>query len=199
MWCAGGFHARSPRVSTRGFLGPCAPLPQTAPGGSRGTPGCMPSQVPCGVSVNRGIAGRHAAWTARAVFTPGVPGFPPGASWDRDQTDSLSDGPPFRRSASGNTPGRARTFNLRFRRPMLYPIELRVRDRKDTVKRPRHQDCRENRGVSREGRGSRPCPRRRRRPAVPHAARWCGCRRPATGAWRRSRASPARPGRCPEP
>ncbi len=27
---------------------------------------------------------------------------------------------------SENTPGKARTCNLRFRRPMLYPIELRV-------------------------------------------------------------------------
>src|SRR5690242_2340901 len=26
----------------------------------------------------------------------------------------------------GNTPDRIRTYNLRFRRPMLYPIELRV-------------------------------------------------------------------------
>jgi len=29
--------------------------------------------------------------------------------------------------SDGNTPDRIRTYNLRFRRPMLYPIELRVR------------------------------------------------------------------------
>ncbi len=33
----------------------------------------------------------------------------------------------MRRNQTGNTPGRARTCNLRFRRPMLYPIELLVR------------------------------------------------------------------------
>ena len=40
----------------------------------------------------------------------------------------------------GNTPERIRTSNLRFRRPMLYPIELRVRaiavrDRKGNISR----------------------------------------------------------------
>ena len=37
------------------------------------------------------------------------------ANW-RDETDTV-----------GSTPDRIRTYNLRFRRPMLYPIELRVR------------------------------------------------------------------------
>jgi len=48
-WTAGGFHTRSPRVSTRGFLGA-----HKAPGGSRGTRRSetaatkrMPSRVPC--------------------------------------------------------------------------------------------------------------------------------------------------------
>jgi hypothetical protein len=47
-----------------GLLGPRAPCPQKAPGGSRGTPGSIASRVPCAVGSHRGITCRHPAWTA---------------------------------------------------------------------------------------------------------------------------------------
>ncbi len=115
----GGFRARSPRVSTRGFLcgcqarraglipsgrrpakrtaargrgfacsmppgfhpgllGPRAPFTQKAPGGSRGTPGRIPSRLPCEAGSNREIACRHPAWTAGWFSCPDSPGFHPG-------------------------------------------------------------------------------------------------------------------------
>jgi hypothetical protein len=73
----GGFHTRSPRVTTRGFL-ERASLPQKAPGGSRGTPGRMRSRVPCDVGLNRDIACRHPAWTAGWFSHPVSPGSRPG-------------------------------------------------------------------------------------------------------------------------
>ena len=61
---AGGLDVRDPAASCRSSLGgpppacrqpgpPGLALPQKAPGGSRGTPGCMPSRVPCDVGLNR--------------------------------------------------------------------------------------------------------------------------------------------------
>jgi hypothetical protein len=45
-------------------------------------------------------------------------------------------GPPSSRAIHANTPRRARTCNLRFRRPMLYPIELGVRGLKEYRRPP---------------------------------------------------------------
>jgi len=53
-------------------------LPQKAPGRSRGTPGGMPSRVPCDVGLNRAIACGHPAWTAGWCSYPVSPGFHPG-------------------------------------------------------------------------------------------------------------------------
>src|SRR5579875_453481 len=75
--CRGGLHTRSPRVTTRGFL-KRASLPQKAPGGSRGTPGRMPSRVPCDVGLNRKLACRHAAWMPGWVTHPESPGYDAG-------------------------------------------------------------------------------------------------------------------------
>jgi len=72
-----GFRARSPRVSTRGFS-ERARTAQKAPGGSRGTPGRMPSRVPCCAGLNRDIACGHPAWTAGWFSHPVSPGFHPG-------------------------------------------------------------------------------------------------------------------------
>jgi hypothetical protein len=76
-----GVRARSPRVSTRGFLDHAryAPTksPRREPGdtGSNGDPACHA----CGrcAAVARGVCGMDGGM----VFMPGVPGFPPGASW----------------------------------------------------------------------------------------------------------------------
>jgi len=89
-----GFRTRSPRVSTRGFP---TRRPQKAPGGSRGTPGGMPSRVPCDAGSKLVSPCSRAAWTAgwfsgsklvspcsRAAWTAGwfsypeSPGFHPG-------------------------------------------------------------------------------------------------------------------------
>jgi len=51
---------------------------QKAPGGSRGTPGGMPSQVPCDMSLNREMACRHPAWMASWFSCPVSPGCHPG-------------------------------------------------------------------------------------------------------------------------
>jgi len=53
-------------------------IPQKAPGGSRGTPGRMPSRVPCDVSLNREITCRHPACMAGWFSCPESPGFHPG-------------------------------------------------------------------------------------------------------------------------
>ena len=61
---AGEEGSREPAASCRSSLGgpppahnqpgpPGLEFPQEAPGGSRGTPGCMPSLVPCDVGLNR--------------------------------------------------------------------------------------------------------------------------------------------------
>jgi hypothetical protein len=59
-----GLHARCPRVATRGFL---PHRPQKAPGGSRGTPGGMPSRAPCDPGPNRGTARVNNSWAAGMV------------------------------------------------------------------------------------------------------------------------------------
>jgi len=71
-----GFQTRCPRVSTRGFLG--ATVPQKAPGGSRGTPGRMPSPVPCATGSHRGNASSRTAWIAGRFSCPESPGCHPG-------------------------------------------------------------------------------------------------------------------------
>jgi len=55
-----------------------APHPQKAPGGSRGTPGRMPSPVPCEADSNRGNASSRTAWMAGWLSCPESPGFHPG-------------------------------------------------------------------------------------------------------------------------
>ena len=86
---AGEDVSREPAASCRSSLGgpppacrqpgpPGLALPQKAPGGSRGTPGRMPSRVPCDVGLNRDIACRHPAWTAGWFSCPVSPGFHPG-------------------------------------------------------------------------------------------------------------------------
>ena len=86
---AGEDVAREPAASCRSSLGgpppacrqpgpPGLALPQKAPGGSRGTPGGMPSRVPCDVGLNREIACGHPAWTAGWFSHPVSPGFHPG-------------------------------------------------------------------------------------------------------------------------
>ena len=118
------------------------------PGGSRGTPGRMPSRVPCDVSLNRRIACLRVAWTAgwfsypvSPGFHPGlfvwasglegrvdskraaarqanrgtkprvrvdhVPGFPPGASWTGDETESQFNGSAKQRSHADSCSGAA--------------------------------------------------------------------------------------------
>ncbi len=60
------------------------PLPQKAPGGSRGTPGRTPSSVPCDTGSNQGNGVPSSGMDGGIVFSPGVPGLPPGASWHGD-------------------------------------------------------------------------------------------------------------------
>ena len=72
-----GFYARCPRISTRGFWFH-TPRPQKAPGGSRGTPGHLPSRSPCATVPNRSITFRRAAWNTGWFSSPVSPGFHPG-------------------------------------------------------------------------------------------------------------------------
>ena len=154
---AGGHGSREPAASCRSSLGGPPPAhsrpgppglapPQKAPGGSRGTPGRMPSQVPCEVGLNREIECRHPAWTAGwlscpespgfhpglLVFVPGpegrvdskraqarqanrgtrprvcvqhAPGFPPGASWAAEETESQFKGSAKQRSQADSCSG----------------------------------------------------------------------------------------------
>ena len=51
------------------------PVAQEAPGGSRGTPGCLPSPVPCCAGLNLEIACRDPAWMAGWFSCPESPGF----------------------------------------------------------------------------------------------------------------------------
>jgi hypothetical protein len=96
---AGGDGSREPAASCHSSLGgpppahsrpgpPGLALPQKAPGGSRGTPGRMPSQVPCAVGLNARNCVSSSGMDGGVVFMPGVPGFPPGASWTGNGTDS---------------------------------------------------------------------------------------------------------------
>ncbi len=48
----------------------------------------MPSRVPCDVGLNPGNCLSSSGMDGGVVFMPGVPGFPPGASWTGDETDS---------------------------------------------------------------------------------------------------------------
>ena len=86
---AGDDDVREPAASCRSSLGgppparrqpgpPGLALTQKAPGGSRGTPGCIPSRLPCEAGSNREIACRHPAWTAGWFSCPESPGFHPG-------------------------------------------------------------------------------------------------------------------------
>jgi hypothetical protein len=86
---AGEDVSREPAASCRSSLGgpppacrqpgpPGLALPQKAPGGSRGTPGRMPSRVPCDVGLNREITLSDAAWTAGWFSHPESPGCHPG-------------------------------------------------------------------------------------------------------------------------
>ena len=59
------------------------PLPQKAPGGSRGTPGGTRARMPCHACPNRRIACGPSCMDGGKAFMPGVPGLPPGASWAR--------------------------------------------------------------------------------------------------------------------
>ena len=88
---AGEDGSREPAASCRSSLGGPPPAhsrpgppglapPQKAPGGSRGTPGRMPSQVPCAVGLNPRNCVSSSGVDGGVVFIPGVPGFPPGAS-----------------------------------------------------------------------------------------------------------------------
>ena len=72
-WMAGRFsYPESPGFHP-GLLGA-----QKAPGGSRGTPGCMPSRVPCATGSNRRSVRGPAAWMAGWFSYPESPGFHPG-------------------------------------------------------------------------------------------------------------------------
>ena len=73
-------------------------MAQEAPGGSRGTPGCMPSRVPCDVGFEPGNCVPSSGMDGGVVFMSGVPGFPPGASWTGDETDSRFKGSAKQRS-----------------------------------------------------------------------------------------------------
>jgi len=81
---AGEDVAREPAASCRSSLGgPPPACRQPGPPGltlpqSRGTPGRIPSRVPCDVGLNRAIACRHPAWTAGWFSHPESPGFHPG-------------------------------------------------------------------------------------------------------------------------
>ena len=81
--------AREPAASCRGSLGrpppawnqpgpPGLALPQEAPGGNPGTPGRMPSRVPCDVGLHREITCSHTAWTVGWLSCPESPGSCPG-------------------------------------------------------------------------------------------------------------------------
>ena len=60
------------------------------------------------------------------VFVPGVPGFPPGASWTDDETDSRCKGPAKRRSQPDSCSGDAlSSHSAQHRNPQAEPALLR--------------------------------------------------------------------------
>ena len=86
---AGEHGVREPAASCRSSLGGPAPadsqpgppglaLTQKAPGGSRGTPGGIPSRLLCDEGSHKWIGGCPAAWTVGWFSSPESPGFRPG-------------------------------------------------------------------------------------------------------------------------
>ena len=123
----GGFHARCPRVSTRGFLDRGS-RPQEAPGGSRGTPGRTRARVPCmwalPVPCMWALLSGHAGVSSMdggVVFIPGVPGFPPGASWTAGHTHKKPPAEageaPVRIGGAAREPGRLETIQASIGKP----------------------------------------------------------------------------------
>ena len=79
-----GFPPGASRFST--------PLTQEAPGGSRGTPGMHAFPGAMRYGFEPGKRPPPSGMDGGVVFIPGVPGFPPGASWIGDGTDPLFTG-----------------------------------------------------------------------------------------------------------
>ena len=76
----GGFHARSPRVATRGFLGPTRQRHTKSPRREPGDSGwhAFSGAMRCGVEPGNHVP--SCGMEGGVAFVPGVPGLPPGAS-----------------------------------------------------------------------------------------------------------------------
>jgi len=119
-WTAGWLSGPESPGYHPGLLGPRASSTQKAPGGSRGTPGCMPFRVPCDGGLNRGITCRHAAWTAVWLSGPESPGCHPGLLGPRaSSTQKAPGGSRGTRRSEAAAPEAAATVARRCDRPAV--------------------------------------------------------------------------------